>query len=256
MQHTAASGDLIVNCANHTPGMVVPWHEHANAYLCVVVAGSFEFQTRKSYDCRPGTVISHPSGLLHANRFSDRAGHCINIHVGNDWMLDRTARQWVDDFHHVVLAPGMPSLGRLSRELQHADNVAPLATVSAALELMADAMRAEQPKAAPKWLARVIDLIEADLAAAPALSELAALIGAHPSHLARLFKATHGETIGEYIRRRRVETADQAVRYTNRPIANIAADIGFADQAHFTRCYKHRFGVGPATRRRLMQAAF
>ena len=40
MTHAVAGGDLI-NAANHAPGTVFPPHEHANAYLCVVVAVAF-----------------------------------------------------------------------------------------------------------------------------------------------------------------------------------------------------------------------
>jgi AraC family transcriptional regulator len=101
----------------------------------------------------------------------------------------------------------------------------------------------------------VIDLIESDLVNAPALGKLAQVIGAHPAHLARAFRAARGESIGAYVRRRRIEEADRAMALTERPLAEIAAAAGFCDQAHFTRVYRRYFGVSPGARRRQQRNA-
>jgi len=100
----------------------------------------------------------------------------------------------------------------------------------------------------------VIDRLEADLPQAPTLTELAAEVGVHPAHLSRALQV-RGETVGEYLRRRRVEQAERALAGP-RPLAEIAADAGFADQAHFTRVFRRHFGMTPAARRRAMQTRF
>ena len=67
--------------------------------------------------------------------------------------------------------------GGWDRETQADDSAAPLAMASAAIELLAAAVRAEEPSGRPAWVARLIDRIESDLACAPTLGHLAAEIG-------------------------------------------------------------------------------
>lgn len=50
---TVSSGDLCINAADHAPGMVVPRHEHENAYLCIVMAGCLEVRARSRCNARP-----------------------------------------------------------------------------------------------------------------------------------------------------------------------------------------------------------
>src|SRR5258708_600333 len=164
-------------------------------------------------------------------------------------------RDWLRDYRHVGVGPSAPSLRRLDRELRADDSAAPLAAASAAIELLADAIRADAPAGRPPWVSRIIDMIESDLARAPTLGQLAAEIGLHPAHLSRAFRKTCGETLGEYVRRRRVEEADRAL-VSDLSLAEIALHAGFCDQAHFTRVFRRHFGVSPGARRRAMQLSF
>ena len=252
---TIASGDLWINAALHDAGMVVPRHEHASPYVCVVVDGCLEVRARKTFDCPTGFVIAYPAGRAHANRFSDHPGRCINVHFGSTWIEDALIREWLADYRRVRVDPRAPSYVRLAREMRARDSAAPLAAASAAIELIADILRIRGPAMQPKAVTCVIDLIESDLVNAPALGKLAQVIGAHPAHLARAFRAARGESIGAYVRRRRIEEADRAMALTERPLAEIAAAAGFCDQAHFTRVYRRYFGVSPGARRRQQRNA-
>jgi transcriptional regulator GlxA family with amidase domain len=57
-----------------------------------------------------------------------------------------------------------------------------------------------------------------------------------------MFRARYGESIGEHSRRLRLEWAERLVR-SDEALASIAAHAGFADQSHFTREFRRRFGV-------------
>ena len=253
MTNVVASGDLLINAADHPPGTWVPPHEHANPYLCVVVAGAFEMRAGRTQDCAAGSLIACPANHAHANRFGDRPGRCINIHFGRSWTSEGAVRRWLDDYHHLEVGTGSASVRRLAREMDATDSAAPLAAASAAIELFAKAMRVETVHASRRWVGRVIDIVEADLARAPSLGRLAAEIGVHPAHLSRAFRRIHGETIGDYVRRRRVEEAERALADETRSLADIAASAGFSDQAHFTRVFRRHFGVSPGARRRALQ---
>jgi AraC family transcriptional regulator len=65
-------------------------------------------------------------------------------------------------------------------------------------------------------------------------------------HFHRLFSAWMGETLGDYLRRRRIEIA--AMRIVGQPrvtVLSIAMSVGFSSAEAFTRAFKSRFGVSP-----------
>jgi AraC family transcriptional regulator len=247
--------DLLLNATDHAPRMIVPRHVHENAYVCLVVAGGFELEARARVDCLPGAVVAYPAGGPHANRFGAAPGRCVNLHFGASWLADAALVGWLAEFRHAPLGEHAPAVRRLAREMAARDGAAALAISAAAIELVAAAMRAPPPVAAQGAIRRVVDLLEADLANAPTLAGLAREAGLHPSHLARCFRAALGETIGEYVRRRRVEQSLGALARPELSLAEIAAAAGFADQAHFGRVFKRHFGTTPGARRREMQGA-
>jgi AraC family transcriptional regulator len=52
------------------------------------------------------------------------------------------------------------------------------------------------------------------------------------------------------LRRLRAERAAALLRTTTRPLIEVAADCGFAHQAHMTRVFRAMFGVTPGEYRR------
>jgi transcriptional regulator GlxA family with amidase domain len=51
---------------------------------------------------------------------------------------------------------------------------------------------------------------------------------------------------GDYVRDRRLLRAAALIRETKLKLADVAAAVGFCDQAHFSRAFKARFGTTPA----------
>ena len=76
------------------------------------------------------------------------------------------------------------------------------------------------------------------------MAAAAELLGADPTHLARGFKATFGIAPHAYVVTRRLEIARDRI-LDGQPLADVAADVGFFDQAHLTRRFKRFLGVTP-----------
>jgi AraC family transcriptional regulator len=74
---------------------------------------------------------------------------------------------------------------------------------------------------------------------------MAAAAGVHPVHLAREFRRFERCTVGEYIRRLRIERACNELSNSNDSIAAIASGTGFYDQSHFGRIFKRVVGMTP-----------
>jgi len=77
------------------------------------------------------------------------------------------------------------------------------------------------------------------------LQSIAAEMGVHPVYLCRTFSEHFHCTLGEYIREQRVLRGWQLLATSDGTLAEIASQSGFADQSHFTRAFKNRFGITP-----------
>jgi AraC-like DNA-binding protein len=98
----------------------------------------------------------------------------------------------------------------------------------------------------PKWrLKRVLNFIEANLAEPLSLERLAACAGLSRMYFAAQFKAATGVRPHEYLIRRRVEFASELLRETTKPLVEIALDVGFQTQAHFTTVFRRLMGETP-----------
>lgn len=88
-----------------------------------------------------------------------------------------------------------------------------------------------------------------DATLAPAA--IAAATGVSLRYLHRLFSGT-GQTVAEYIRELRLAACHEALTrgVDGSAIGALAYQWGFADQAHFTRLFKARYGIAPGEARR------
>ncbi|HEX8243425.1 MAG TPA: AraC family transcriptional regulator, partial [Longimicrobium sp.] len=128
------------------------------------------------------------------------------------------------------------------------DDLAPLAAEAIALELCTELARAsrERPASAePAWLARVRAFLHDEFRSALTAGRIAEVAGVHPVHLARVFRAHHGASLGAYVRRLRLEWAAEALAGSDAPLATVALQAGFFDQSHFSRAFRAHTGVSP-----------
>jgi AraC family transcriptional regulator len=98
---------------------------------------------------------------------------------------------------------------------------------------------------------RVIEYIDRHLDQSLNLSTLAEVAHFSPFHFHRLFSAWTGETLGEYLRRRRIEIA--ATRLAAQPrvaVLQAALGVGFGSAEAFSRAFRARFSTSPTAWRR------
>jgi AraC-like DNA-binding protein len=97
---------------------------------------------------------------------------------------------------------------------------------------------------------RAREYLDAERARVVGSTELETLTGLSRYDLARQFRLRFGTSPHRYLLMRRLEAARRQI-HLDRPLAEVAADAGFADQAHFTRVFKAAVGLTPARYRAL-----
>jgi AraC family transcriptional regulator len=105
----------------------------------------------------------------------------------------------------------------------------------------------------PPKLRRVIDFIEAHLQESIGLDDLAEAAGLSPNHFLRVFKLATGETPYHFLRARRLERARRLLAEDAMPLAELALECGFANQAHFTAAFSRELGISPGRYRRAVR---
>ena len=103
---------------------------------------------------------------------------------------------------------------------------------------------------APWQKRKVREFIDASLESKIRLQDCAIQARLSVSHFSHAFKATFGMTVCHYIRRRRIERAQQLMLLSKEPLSQIALACGFADQAHYCRVFRGVVGLRPSEWRR------
>ncbi len=99
------------------------------------------------------------------------------------------------------------------------------------------------------------DWIESNLDKTLSVDEVAARSGYSKWHLQRMFRTVTRQTLGNYIRERRLTLAAEALRQTQRPVFDIAMQYGYDSQQTFSRVFRRQFSQTPTAYRHTMRRA-
>ena len=89
------------------------------------------------------------------------------------------------------------------------------------------------------------DLLDARLFDGITLAEAGRILQVSPAHLVRSFRRRFEIPPHRYLLGRRIDVARGRL-LEGHPVASVAADVGFHDQAHFTKHFKRHVGTTPA----------
>lgn len=96
-------------------------------------------------------------------------------------------------------------------------------------------------------LDQVVTFIEDRLGDGLKLQELAATVRMSQFHFARKFRLSTGQSPHAYLTLRRMERAKRLLRETETPLAQVAREVGYQTQAHFTGVFRRYVGLTPRT---------
>jgi AraC-like DNA-binding protein len=213
------------NLQRFAPRACLPRHRHPAGYLAVVIDGAYtEAGDAGRFRVTAGQLVHHREFEAHGDQFGAAGARVLNLPCPPD-------------------APALP-VGRLA----DLDGVVRLAErdLAAAAAL---ALASLTPVCGERdWP----DLLAADLRADPSLrlAAWAETAGLAPGSMARGFLRAYGVSPKRYRAEVRALKAWRCVSSSPLPLAELALELGFADQAHMTRALVELTGRTPAAVRR------
>lgn len=238
---------------NHPPGYRIPPHFHRLLSLYLLLAGGVTEQIgRVCTERSAGVLVLTPAGEEHSDVIHGCGARCLIMEL-QPHIVERVLE--CGDL------PKTPASfrGRAARlanriytEYRLSDSLSALILEGLALEMLAEVCRAgpRQRDCDPRSrIEQAREFLDAHYAEPVSLSRIADAVSLHPVYLARMFRQCHECSIGEYLRRRRIESACTQLSAGGKSLAEIAAECGFCDQAHFTRTFHRLTGLTPAAYR-------
>lgn len=231
----------------YSPATALHLHSHETPRLCYVLRGSFdEAIGSRQYLRGRGMVLFRPPGVRHAERFGPGGATCALLLPPPDWLA--LAADFGASLEVETPVQGVGALRLaviLERECIIADSFSALSLQSVLWETIVLFGREQNTDIGSIWARRALEYLHDHSAEPVNLSRVAGALGVHRGHLARTFRAAHGETLGARLRRIRAQRAAALIRGTNGSLVEIAAQCGFAHQAHMTRVFQAILGVTP-----------
>lgn len=235
----------------YSAGARLPNHSHDQSYFCMTVQGIYnEGCDGRIHTCTPLTFAFQPAGSTHFADFGNSEVRNFNVEISSAW-LEGHRDCLVGLNYPMYFQGGLPAwlALRLYREYNTMDALSPLVLEGLVLEIVAETSRTARRtprRVAPPWLKNARDFIHANFSQSLRLTAIAGVVGVHPAHLATSFRQHHGSTVGEYVRKLRVDFACRQMLQSDAPLTEIALAAGFADQSHFSKTFKHVLGIPPS----------
>ncbi|GGC35211.1 AraC family transcriptional regulator [Paraburkholderia caffeinilytica] len=238
-------------------------HSHETFSIGAVTGGRSVYANRRANEWigAGAVVMMNPDDVHACNPVADERWSYRMLHVDVDWLTGLQHDLGFGDNHAfrafsqtMTMDPALfDGLNRLYAILVD-DDSEPMRKESAALTFFSAVQQTLNPAPLPDHdahgqLARAAEFIAENCTRPLKLEDVCEAAELSASHLIRAFKQRYGMTPHAYLINRRIQYSRAQLR-RGYPIADVALDAGFADQAHLQRTFKRLVAATPGQYRR------
>lgn len=234
----------------------VDWHFHEKPYFTFILQGQvLEGNKKETYHCSQGSLLFHNWDDAHYNIKPPGFTRGFHIEIDQNWFLRHDL-----SIEHLqgsisVKNPKIQLLFyKLFKESKVNDTTSALEMNSLLIEVLENINNQNKTNELfiPDWVKPLKEMLHEEIPEQFSLSSLADLLGIHPVHLSRYFPKYFGCSLGEYIRKIKIQKSLIMMSDQRNSLVEIALENGFSDQSHFNRCFKENIGITPTTYRKLV----
>jgi AraC family transcriptional regulator len=220
-------------------------HYHENPHLCFLLQGSdVESRSNVLYERKTGDIYFYYAGEKHASISRKSVSKNIVIEFGEPFLRDYSVSE--SQLERAVknnLDVKFLTL-KIQQEILIDDRCSQLAIQTLLLDLISYSETTAN-ESAPRWVKILDDLLKEKWNEPITLQELSLATQKHPITISKHFRKYFSCTLGEYLRKLKVEKSIPLIKNSRMSLTEIAILCGFADQSHFTRNFKQMTGFLP-----------
>jgi AraC-like DNA-binding protein len=249
--------NLIITDTEYTHDKV-DWHTHQNPYFTFMLTGNMK-ETNKngSYECQAGTLLFHNWQDAHCNIKHPGYTRGFHIELETDF-FDRYQLPLAQMEGSLKL--GNPVLKLLFRnmymETKYAADIEVLSIRESLFKVfgLLTNEKCRETGRQPAWVKKIKEVLNDSDATTLSWDILASIAQVHPVHLSRDFPKYFNTTVGDYLKKLRIEKAAALLAQADVSVTRVGYECAFADQSHFIRSFKQAVGVTPLQYRKIIAA--
>ncbi|MDR0263704.1 MAG: AraC family transcriptional regulator [Sphingobacterium sp.] len=236
---------IIASDTFYQDDIVSDWHCHQNPHFSHILnGGSIEIRENEKRRQQQGTSLYYYPGIIHQNISYVKGTRIFNLEFTEDFLTKYDLNIPDESYMFSQSALwGTNGLVKIMGEHYLDDQQSILAIQQLSIILLTFSVPID--RIGPLWTSRIKDLLYDHWNSPLSLGFISKELNLHPVTISRYFPQYFGCTIGDYLRRIKIEKALPMIRQKKHSLTEIAVDCGFADQAHFIKTYKRFMGITP-----------
>lgn len=221
-------------------------HCHENPHISFVLnGGSLEKRRNQEVERLPGKITFYHSGEYHqSTKIIDSSRH-INLEIEKSFLTEYKIEESTIDKIINRNNDAKFLLLRVYKELEIADKRSAISIHMLLLDLINHSLPFYVKGKRPAWTIEIENIIQNKWNEYLSLNDLSTAVNLHPVTISKMFHKYYSCTLGQYMRKLKIEKALTLIKKSNHSLTEIAFECGFADQSHFIRTFKHMTGLLP-----------
>lgn len=226
-------------------------HYHDNPTICFMLqGGGIEKRSRQNYERCACDVRFYYAEEPHQSIIKVFPSKCVNLELEEDFL---NKYEITENILNVAVTKNLDVrflMLKIHSELMIDDNFTN-SSIKILLLSMLNQTKNSTNRKTPDWIDNLHQLLNDNWSETPSLDDLAKTIKVHPVTISKYFTRHFSCTLGEYMRKVKINKSISLIKNTKLPLTEIAFQCGFADQSHFIRNFKKLTGFLPKTFRRI-----
>ncbi|MES2651990.1 MAG: helix-turn-helix transcriptional regulator [Bacteroidota bacterium] len=247
---SVATNDLIASTTELSPndfnGMP---HYHDNAHFSFVLRGGCAEKKKTGYERLPGSITWYDAGEIHQIIKVKQSSFHVNFELPPSFYSTYEINQ--ETIATAISNHPDTKIMMLNvfKELAMPDENTINSLEIILLNIIQEAAKVNRNEI-PQWVKIVKEVLNDRWNEKVTLTELSKACGVHPVTISKYFAYYFSCTLGEYLRKQKVNRAIEMIKQTN-DLSSVAFACGFADQSHFIRTFKSITNLLPTAYRKL-----
>jgi AraC family transcriptional regulator len=241
-------GNIIASEAEYAGGLSSVWHYHENPHFSHILSGgSIEVREYDTQFQTSGTSLYYNPCMLHKNKNYEDDTKIFNLELQPDFfkknkiLYSESNNYWSPYDEHLKKI----LLIKVLKEYHINDAHSEISIEQQCVLLCAQQLEKSRFVKDNHWSSLLRDYLHENWNKVFTLNELSAQVQIHPVNISKYFSKYFNCTLGEYIRRIKIEKSFKFIRNKKHSLTEIAYECGFSDQSHFTKTFKQITGILP-----------